>query len=149
MQVKTLMSTNVNMVKPSDTLQEAAAVMAEHDIGFLPVNDGDRLVGTLTDRDIAVRAVALGKDASARVEEAMTAEVRYCYEDDDIAEVAANMGDIQVRRLPVVNRDKRLVGVLALGDLATEGSLLEEAADALSGISRAQVNGGGVPTGYW
>ena len=118
MKVRDCMSRNVQLSSPDQTLREAAQTMARIDAGVLPVGDGDRLVGMLTDRDIAVRAVAEGKGPDTRVSEAMTAEVRYCFEDDDCADVLENMADIKVRRLAVLNRDKRLVGIVSLGDLA-------------------------------
>jgi CBS domain-containing protein len=118
MKVREAMTREVKVAAPGDTLAQAAQTMAEADIGFLPIADGDRLVGTLTDRDIAVRGVAAGKGPDALVREAMTADVRYCFEDEDLAEAAQNMGELQVRRLPVLNREKRLVGVLSLADTA-------------------------------
>jgi CBS domain-containing protein len=124
------------MVRPDQTLRDAAHMMAELDIGALPVQENDRLVGMITDRDIAVRAVAEGRGADTPIREAMTKEIKYCYEDQDIEEVTRNMGDLRLRRLPVMNRDKRLVGILALGDLAREGSTQDDASEALCGISR-------------
>ena len=118
MKVGECMTRNVQLANPEQTLREAAQTMARIDAGVLPVGDGDRLVGMLTDRDIAVRAVAEGMGPDARVREVMTAEVRYCFEDDECAEVLENMADIKVRRLAVLNRDKRLVGIVSLGDLA-------------------------------
>ena len=105
-------------------------------VGVLPVGEGDRLVGMVTDRDVAVGVVAEGRDpAGTKVREIMTPEVRYVFEDEDLSHIADNMADQQVRRLPVVNRDKRLVGVLSLGDLAkTMGP--QFAGRALAGISR-------------
>ena len=119
MRVSDAMTRDVRIARPDQTIQDAARMMAEIDAGALPVGEGDRLVGMITDRDIAVRAVAAGKAPSAKVSEVMSAEVKYCFEDEDTEHVARNMGDQQVRRLPVVNRDKRLVGILSLGDLAT------------------------------
>ncbi len=109
--------------------------MAEFDTGVLPVADGDRLVGMLTDRDIAVRAIGAGKGPETPIREVMSPEVRYCYEDDDPDDVLENMSELQVRRLPVLSREKRLVGMISIGDLATSG---EERASgvALSGIAR-------------
>ena len=121
---------------PDQALQEAARIMLDIDVGALPVDDNDRLVGMITDRDIAVRGVAAGKGASATVREVMSPEVRYCYEDEDTAHVARNMADQQIRRLPVVDRNKRLVGILALADLATSAKT-GQATAALSGISQA------------
>ena len=110
-------------------------MMAELDAGIMPVREGDRLVGMITDRDITVRAVAEGKGPDTAVREVMTEDVKYCYEDDDTQDVARNMADIQVRRLPVLTRDKRLVGIISLGDLAvTDGS--GSAGEAVAGISQ-------------
>ncbi len=92
--------------------------MAELDTGIMPVCEGDRLVGMITDGDIAVRAVAEGKGADTPIREVMTQDVKYCYEDDDTEDVARNMADIQVRRVPVLTREKRLVGIVSLGDMA-------------------------------
>lgn len=93
-------------------------MMAELDCGVLPVGDQDRLVGMITDRDIAIRAVAEGKGPDTPVRDIMSKDIKYCYDDEDLEHVAENMGELQVRRLPVVNRDKRLVGIVALGDVA-------------------------------
>ena len=119
MKVSEAMTKDVCIVRPDQTIREAAGLMANLDAGVVPVGENDRLVGMLTDRDIAVRALAHGKGPDTPVREAMTAEVRYCYDDEDCAAVAQNMGDLQIRRLPVVNRDKRLVGIVSLGDLST------------------------------
>jgi CBS domain-containing protein len=118
MKVREAMTADVRLVNPSQTIREAARLMADCDIGALPVGDNDRLVGVITDRDIAVRAVADGRGPDARIDEVMSREVKYCFDDDDLDAVATNMGHIQVRRLPVVNRDKRLVGIVSLGDVA-------------------------------
>lgn len=134
MKVSEAMTRNVRVARPGQTIREAAAMMAEIDAGVLPVGDNDRLVGMITDRDIAVRAVAQGMGPSARVEDVMTSEVRYCFEDEDTTDVLANLGEQQIRRLPVVNRDKRLVGILSLGDLAARSD--GAAGPALSQISR-------------
>jgi CBS domain-containing protein len=129
------MSRDVHVASPDDTIRHAASEMKAIDAGVLPVGENDKLVGMITDRDIAVRGVAEGKGPEAKVREVMTAEVLYCFEDDDVAHIAANMAQQQVRRLPVVNRDKRLVGIVSLGDLATEGSL-PKSARALHGVSQ-------------
>ena len=93
--------------------------MKQKDIGFLPVGENDRLIGMITDRDIVIRAIADGQDpAAAKVRDAMTSKTYYCFDDQDVEEICNNLGEIKVRRLPVVNRDKRLVGVVTLGDLA-------------------------------
>lgn len=135
MRVSEAMTRDVTVASPDDTLQQAASAMAALDAGVLPVGENDRLVGMLTDRDIAVRAVAQGMGPETSVREVMSEEVKYCFEDEDLETVTQNMGDIQLRRLPVLNRDKRLVGIVSLGDIATNsGDTL--AGQALSGISQ-------------
>jgi uncharacterized protein (DUF2267 family)/CBS-domain-containing membrane protein len=118
MKVSDVMTRNVRLASPNDTLEEIATRMAKEDVGFLPVGENDRLVGTITDRDIVARAVALGRDGQSRVRDAMTRDIKYCFDDDSVDDVVQNMGDIQVRRMPVVNRNKRLVGVVSLADAA-------------------------------
>lgn len=136
MKVSEAMTRDVRLAEPNQSIREVARLMAELDIGALPVGDNDRLVGMITDRDIAVRAVAEGRGPDTRVSEVMSPEIKYCYEDQSVDEVCRNMADLRVRRLPVVDRNKRLVGILSLGDLALEGSTQDEAGEALSGISR-------------
>ncbi len=136
MKIRDAMTRDVRMVRPDQTIREAAHLMAELDIGALPVQDNDRLVGMITDRDIAVRAVAEGHGADTRIGDVMSREIKYCYEDQTVDEVTRNMGEQRLRRLPVLNRDKRLVGILSLGDLALERSAQDEAGHALGGISR-------------
>jgi CBS domain-containing protein len=139
MLVRDLMSRNVCIASPQDTLQKAARMMAERDIGFLPVGENDRMVGMLTDRDIVVRSVAIGKDGSAKVKDAMTADVKYCFDDEDLDHVVETMGDMKVRRLPVVDRNKRLVGVVALSDIARRHD------PRAAGIALGNVSGPGGP----
>jgi CBS domain-containing protein len=137
MQIREVMTSDVRLVDPGTTLKDAAQMMREGDFGLLPIGENDRLVGTITDRDIAVRAVASGKDPnSTPVRDAMSQGIFYCFEDQSVDEVAAMMGDKQVRRMPVLNRDKRLVGIVALGDLATERGADDDAGEALSEISK-------------
>jgi CBS domain-containing protein len=134
MRVHEVMSRNIRIARPGDSIEDAAKMMIALDAGFLPVGDNDRLVGTITDRDIAVRGVGQGKSCDTTVDEIMSRDVKYCFDDQELDEVADNMGDIQVRRLPVVDRDKRLVGIVSLGDIA---KLKEpEAGVALSDITR-------------
>jgi CBS domain-containing protein len=116
MQVKDIMTPGVECIRPDDTLQNAARKMRDLDVGPLPVcGDNDRLAGMITDRDIVVRAIADGKDPKAtKVREAMTDEIIYCFEDQDVQEAARTMQERQVRRLVVLNRDKRLVGIVSL-----------------------------------
>src|SRR5437667_5269949 len=135
MKISSVMSRDVQLIKPDDTIRSAAALMKKIDAGLLPVTENDKLVGMITDRDIAIRAVAQGKGPDAKVRDAMSHEVKYCFEDEDVDHVAQNMAELQVRRLPVMNREKRLVGIVSLGDLATEGSL-PKTARALHGISQ-------------
>ena len=118
MKVREAMTTDVQLCTPDDTLMDAAEAMMTLNVGLLPVTDSCRLVGMISDRDIAIRGVALGRGPDSPVRDVMTRDVKYCYEDQDIDEVSHNMGDIQVRRLPVLNRDKSLVGIIALGDIA-------------------------------
>jgi CBS domain-containing protein len=120
MQVSDVMTPSVHFVHPEQTLHEVARIMAELNIGALPVGEKNRLVGMVTDRDIVVRGLAAGMEASAKVREVMSPQVKYCYEDEKVDHVAHNMGEIQVRRLPVMNRDKRLVGIVSLSDVATK-----------------------------
>jgi len=121
MQIRDIMTRQVELVNPDTPLKEAARMMRDADIGFLPVGESDRLVGTLTDRDIAIRAVADGKDPnSCKVSDAMTPEIAYAFEDQDSSEAAQIMAEKQIRRLPIMSRDNRLVGVVAIGDLATK-----------------------------
>jgi len=136
MKVSEAMTRDVNVASPDDTLQQAATKMAELDTGVLPVGANDRLVGMLTDRDIAVRAVAKGKGPQTPVRDAMSEDVKYCFEDEDLGAVSANMGDVQLRRLPVLNRDKRLVGIVSLGDIVNASSNARQAGQALAGISK-------------
>ena len=134
MQVSECMTREVQTVTPDVPIRDAAQCMAKEDVGILPVRDNDRLVGLITDRDITIRAVGAGRDPSTPVREVMSAEVKYCFADEDVDDVLENMGDIQVRRLPVVDRDKRLVGIVSLSDLAQEET--EETGKALGDIAR-------------
>jgi len=134
MKIAKIMSRDVQFVKPDTTLREAASLMKKIDAGCLPVAEHDKLVGMITDRDIAVRGMAEGKGPEAKVGEVMSHEIRYCFEDEDVAHVAENMVELQVRRLPVMTREKRLVGIVSLADL-TKGSL-PKTAKALHGISK-------------
>ena len=135
MQVSEAMTRDVRVAHVEETIEQAAQLMAGLDAGALPVSENKRLVGMITDRDIAIRAVARGKGPETRVRDVMTDDVKYCFVDQEIEEVTRNMGDVQVRRLPVVDRDKQLVGILSLGDVAvTTGDGV--AGEALMGISR-------------
>jgi CBS domain-containing protein len=135
MQIREIMTRDVKLIHPQDSIREAARRMRDEDIGSLPVADGDRLVGYVTDRDIVVRAIADNGDADSPVSAVMSERVLYCFEDEAIERVAKNMAENQVRRLPVLTREKRLCGIVALGDLAANGAD-EPAEEALEGISR-------------
>ncbi len=110
------------VVAPEQTIAEAAMLMRDKDVGSLAVGSDDRLVGMLTDRDIAVRATAQNKGPETPIREVMSDRVKYCFDDEDVEEIAQNMADLQVRRLPVVNRDKRLVGFISLSNIAESGN---------------------------
>src|SRR5438046_9872338 len=121
MRVSDAMTREVRLAHPGETIREVAKIMDEIDAGSLPVGENDRLVGMITDRDIAIRAVALGKGPETPVREVMSSDqVLYCYEDEELDHVAKNMSQQQVRRLPVVNREKRLVGIVALGNVGQD-----------------------------
>lgn len=136
MKVRDAMTSDVTMVTPEDTLKEAAELMAGLNVGLLPVGENDRLVGMMiTDRDIAIRGIGLGRGPDTKIRDIMTPEVKYCFEDQDVEDVAESMGAIQVRRLPVLDRNKRLVGIISMGDV-TETTGADDTANALHEISR-------------
>jgi CBS domain-containing protein len=133
MQVSQQMSRDVRVATPDQSIKEVARLMADIDAGFMPVGDNDKLVGSITDRDITVRAVAAGKGPDTLVKEVMTQDVKYCFEDEDLGQVAQSMSDQRVRRMPVLDRNKRLVGVVSLGDIAAaEPGLAGETAEAVA-----------------
>jgi CBS domain-containing protein len=118
--ISEVMTTNVKVVRPDETVQNAAKMMADQDVGAIPVCDGKKLQGMVTDRDITIRATAEGRGGDTRVSEVMTQDVVWCTEEDDTQEVLQRMADAQIRRIPVVDQQKNLVGIVALGDLALE-----------------------------
>ena len=129
MKVSKVMTREVRTIGPDETIADAARLMSQIDAGALPVGTNDRLVGMITDRDIALRAVGQGKGPDTAVRDVMSAEIKYCFEDDDTEHVARNLGQQQLRRLPVLDRDKRLVGFIAIiniaqCDVATTDTLL-------------------------
>lgn len=128
-----VMTPDVEVVRPEETLRDAARAMADLDVGSLPVCDGRKLVGMITDRDIAVRAVAEGKSVDTPVSEVMTDDVVWCNETDPVDDVLQQMGDAQIRRIPVIDANRNLVGIVALGDLALEEE--EEVDETLRDIS--------------
>ena len=136
MKVNEIITHDPEVIRPGTALIEAAQKMKSLDIGMLPVCDGDRLVGVITDRDITVRGVAHGCDPkTTRVQEVMTPEVIYCFDDEDVKDVAKKMEEKQVRRLPVLNREKRLVGIVSLGDLAVRTGKEKLAGEVLEAVS--------------
>ena len=136
MKVRDVMSKDVQVARPGDTLQEVAARMSAGDFGFMPVADGDTLIGTITDRDIAVRAVAGGAACTSPVVEYISRDPHTARADDDLKTVLDAMGTKQIRRLPVLDKDDRLVGVVSLGDLSARVKE-KYAGEALEDISRA------------
>lgn len=135
-QLKELMSRDVKTANPGMSIRDAARIMREGDFGMLPVGENDRMIGTISDRDIAIRAVAEGSNPDTKVREVMSEGIFWAYEDDSVESATAIMSKHQIRRLPVVDRAKRLVGIVALGDFAVEQSEIKQAARALSDISQ-------------
>lgn len=117
-----VMTRDVQLARPGQPIREAAELMARADVGSLPVGDGDRLVGMVTDRDLALRAVGKGLGADTPVSEVMTSDIKYCHDHEDVASVAKNMAELGIRRLPVVDAEKRLVGIVALSNIAQSGN---------------------------
>jgi CBS domain-containing protein len=135
MKIREVMSNAVHMLGRDASVREAALMMQREDIGSVPISDGDRLVGMVTDRDIVLRAVAQGCAADRTpLSQVMSEHVRWCYEDQPVEEVAAQMRRTQIRRLPVVDREQHLVGIVSLGDLAAKGED-EQAEDVLRDVS--------------
>ena len=135
MQVSQILTRDVETIRPDTTVREAAQRMRSMDVGSLPVCDGRNLLGMVTDRDITIRITAEGRDAAnTPVQEAMTPDVSYVFEDQDVQDAAKIMRDQQIRRLPVLNREKQLVGIIALGDVAQAGD------DKLSGDALEQIS---------
>ena len=135
MKVRECMSPDVQVANPRQTIAEAARMMSECDAGILPVGENDRIVGMITDRDIVIRAVAKNLGPTTAVRDAMSSDqVLYCFDDDDVGDVAENLAEQQVRRLPVLNREKRLVGIISLGDIAKATE--KKAGAAVAGIVR-------------
>jgi CBS domain-containing protein len=131
-----VMTRSVQVVGPDDSIEEAARQMSEGDFGLMPVGENDRMVGAISDRDIAVNAVAKGKGPDTKVREVMSEGVVWAFDDCSIEEAAELMSKHQIRRLPVVNHDKRLVGIVSLGDFAIATADIETAGEALSDISQ-------------
>lgn len=136
MELREIMTRNPEVVSGEASLKEAAAKMKDLDVGLLPVCDGDRMQGMLTDRDITIRATAAGKDpGKTKVADIMSTDVAYCFEDQEVAEAASLMEARQIRRLPILSQDKRLVGIVSLGDIAVHGGDRDLAGEALQEVS--------------
>ena len=135
MKIAQIMSSDVQVVTPEQPIQEAARLMITGDTGALPVREGEKLIGMVTDRDITVRAIAEGRGPDTPVREVMSENLLFAWDDQDVADVAIQMSDAQVRRMPVLSRDgDRLVGIVSIGDLAIQGDS-DAAEAALSGVS--------------
>jgi CBS domain-containing protein len=132
--VAEVMTRDAVSISATDTIRQAAMKMAELEVGSLPICEGEELLGTVTDRDIAVRAVAAGVDPDAPVTEIATQHVQWCYEDDDINDVKRKMAGRRIRRVPVLNHEKHLVGIVSLGDIAASDG--PGAASTLKAVSK-------------
>lgn len=137
MHIRDIMTDNVEVVDPNATLQKAAQMMKDLDVGSLPVCDGEKLLGIITDRDITIRATAEGKNPTdTAVCDTMSSGISYCFDDQPVSEAAQMMEERQIRRLPILNRQKRLVGIVSLGDLAVDGGNRQVAGEAITKISQ-------------
>jgi CBS domain-containing protein len=135
--ISEVMTRDVRVIAPHESLQRAAQIMDELNVGALPAGQGDQLDGMVTDRDIVVRAVSAGLPVdSTPVSEVMSTNVQWCYEDEDIEDVMDRMRDVQIRRVPVKDRQEHLVGMVSLGDIATKSADEDEVKDTLEGISQ-------------
>lgn len=139
MKVSDCMTAHVRLCAPNDTIQDAARTMKEMDVGLLPVGENERLIGTITERDIVTRALAAGKGADSPVREAMSPGIHYCFDTDTVQKAADMMAEQQIRRLPVLNEQKRLVGIVSLGDIAKAEA--RHGSKALQGISKTAIAG--------
>ena len=134
--LKEIMTPQVDTISPDATAEDASAKMKDLNVGAIPVCDGDGLIGMLTDRDLVVRVMAQRRDPKAvRVGEAMTPEVSYCFEDDDVEKAAHLMSQKQIRRLPILSKSKKLVGIVSLGDLAVHGMDAKASGNVLEQVS--------------
>ena len=136
--IKELMSRDVKVISPDATIREAAQQMLKGNFGMMPVGENDKMIGSISDRDITIRAVADGKDTDTKVREVMSEGIYWAFENDSVAGAAKIMSEHQIRRLPIVNAEKRLVGIVALGDFAVDSADIAVAGEALSVISQPQ-----------
>jgi CBS domain-containing protein len=136
MRIAEIMTQDPEVVTSDVVLKDAALTMRELDVGMLPISNDDRLVGMLTDRDITIRATAEGRDPTkTQVHEVMTHEVVYCFEDQEVSEAAKLMQEKQIRRLPILNREKRLIGIVSLGDVAVHSGEKGVVAETIKEVS--------------
>ncbi|RYE94565.1 MAG: CBS domain-containing protein [Myxococcales bacterium] len=134
--IRDVMTRDVQVLAPTATVQQAAWRMLELDVGALPVCNGEKLVGMITDRDIAIRSAARGQDPKGtRIDDVMSPQVVWCFDDASLDEVSQLMQERQVRRIPVVDRDRKLVGIVALGDLANRSTDSSLKGQTLEGVS--------------
>ena len=136
--IKELMSRDVKVISPDATIREAAQQMLKGNFGMMPVGENDKMIGSISNRDITIRAVADGKDTDTKVREVMSEGIYWAFENDSVAGAAKIMSEHQIRRLPIVNAEKRLVGIVALGDFAVDSADIAVAGEALSVISQPQ-----------
>lgn len=137
MKIRDIMTKNPEVVRPDATIDEAARMMKHLDVGSLPVCNGTRVLGMITDRDITIRATAVGHDPNTtHVQDIMSHDIQYCYDDQDVKEAAKLMSENQIRRLPIVDRDKNLVGIVSLGDISVDANNDRMSGDTLEDISK-------------
>lgn len=137
MKVAQIMTKQVHYLNKDCTIKEAAQLMKEQGFGAIPIEDNDKLIGMITDRDLTISALAQGKDNSTKIKDCLRSDkIKYCFEDEGVDEVASKMGSLQIRRIPVMNKDKKLVGIVSLKDLATRQGTQQAATHALHGVSR-------------
>lgn len=136
MNISEVMTKEVNVIDRNKSVQEAASIMRDNDIGSLPVAENDKLIGVLTDRDLTKKILAEGKSPDTKVGDCVDKKIRYCFDDQSVDEVSDQMSDLKIRRMPVMNRDKKLVGIVSLGDLAKNRSTRDEASEAHSSITQ-------------
>jgi CBS domain-containing protein len=136
MRIAEIMTQDPEVITSDFVLKDAALKMRELDVGMLPIGKDDRLVGMLTDRDITIRATAEGRDPKkTKVQDVMTPEVVYCFEDQDVSQAAKLMQERQIRRLPILNPEKRLIGIVSLGDVAVHSGEKSVVAETIKEVS--------------
>lgn len=134
MNVSEIMSKDVMFINKKKSVREAAKMMKDRGVGALPVEENNKLIGMVTDRDLVLKVLADAKDTEASVESCLDQGIKYCFDDQDLGEVAFQMSELKIRRMPVMNRDKKLVGIVSLGDIAVHAE--PQASQALEQISK-------------